>query len=48
MISTLLLTLITLGLYVSGNHFYQAVPGDYLLLVIDAEKLKAKVKFSQD
>jgi uncharacterized protein (DUF952 family) len=28
-----------------GNHFYQAVPGDYLLLVIDAEKLKAKVIF---
>ncbi|GAX75273.1 hypothetical protein CEUSTIGMA_g2718.t1 [Chlamydomonas eustigma] len=28
-----------------GNHFYKAVQGEYLLLVLDAEKLKAKVIF---
>jgi uncharacterized protein (DUF952 family) len=27
----------------AGNHFYTAVPGKFILLVIEAAKLKAKV-----
>lgn len=28
-----------------GNHFYKAVPGNFLLLVLDPSKLSAKVVF---